>query len=91
MRINVKAMSISFGLIWGACILIVAVANMVWPNYGQAFLQLCGSIYPGYRPGTGIGSVVTGTTYALVDGVGGGAIFGWLYNWPLLGVKQTSR
>src|SRR5262249_36610692 len=26
------------------------------------------------------GSVVTGTIYALVDGVIGGAIFGWLYN-----------
>ncbi len=35
---------------------------------------------PGYRPGTGMGSVVTGTIYALVDGVIGGAIFGWLYN-----------
>lgn len=80
MRLNVKAMSIAFGLIWGACILIVAAANMIWPNYGQAFLQLCGSIYPGYRPGTGIGSVVTGTIYALVDGGVGGAIFGWLYN-----------
>jgi len=27
-----------------------------------------------------MGSVVTGTIYALVDGVIGGAIFGWLYN-----------
>ena len=42
--------------------------------------QLCGSIFPGYRPGTGMGSVVTGTIYALVDGAIGGAIFGWLYN-----------
>jgi hypothetical protein len=27
-----------------------------------------------------MGSVVIGTIYALVDGVIGGAIFGWLYN-----------
>jgi hypothetical protein len=80
MRLNVKAMSIAFGLIWGACILIVAAANMMWPNYGHTFLQLSGSIYPGYRPGTGIGSVITGTIYALVDGSVGGAIFGGLYN-----------
>jgi hypothetical protein len=29
---------------------------------------------------TGVGSVVTGTLYALVDGAIAGAIFGWLYN-----------
>ena len=33
-----------------------------------------------YHPGTGVGSVVIGTIYALVDGFIGGAIFGWLYN-----------
>ena len=68
------------GLLWGVCILVVAAANLIWPNYGLVFLQLCGSIYPGYHAGTGIGSVVTATIYALVDGAVGGAIFGWLYN-----------
>ena len=34
----------------------------------------------GYHPGTGMGSVVIGTIYALVDGFVGGAVFGWLYN-----------
>jgi hypothetical protein len=27
-----------------------------------------------------VGSVVIGTIYAFVDGLVGGAIFGWLYN-----------
>jgi len=49
-------------------------------DLAELLLQLCRSIFPGYRPGTGMGSVVTGTIYALVDGVIGGAIFGWLYN-----------
>ena len=49
-------------------------------SYGLAFLQLWASIYPGYHPGTGVGSVVIGALYALVDGLIGGAIFGWLYN-----------
>ena len=80
MRLNITAMAIAFGLLWGACVLTVAAANVIWPSYGQALLQLCASIYPGYRPGTGIGSVVTGTIYALVDGAIGGAIFAWLYN-----------
>ncbi len=80
MRLNITAMALAFGLIWGGCILVVGAANLIWPSYGQAFLQLCASIYPGYRPGTGIGSVVTGTIYALVDGGIGGAVFAWLYN-----------
>ena len=80
MRLNITAMALAFGLIWGGCILVVGAANLIWPSYGQPFLQLCASIYPGYRPGTGIGSVVTGTIYALVDGGIGGAVFAWLYN-----------
>jgi hypothetical protein len=87
MRLNITAMSMASGLLWGACMLIVAAVNMIWPSYGQAFLQLCGSIFPGYRSGTGMGSVVTGTIYALVDGAIGGAIFGWLYN--LVAARKT--
>ena len=80
MRLNTAATAVAFGILWGACLLLVGVANMIWPSYGQAFLQLCASIYPGYHPGTGVGSVVIGTIYAFVDGLVGGAIFGWLYN-----------
>jgi hypothetical protein len=80
MRLNITAFAIAFGLFWAASLLIVGAANLIWPSYGQAFLQLCASIYPGYSPGTGVGSVVTGTLYALVDGAIAGAIFAWLYN-----------
>jgi len=80
MRLNVIALSLASGLIWGSAILIVAVSNLAWPGYGQAFLELTASIYPGYQPGDGIGSVITGTLYALVDGTIGGALFAWLYN-----------
>ena len=80
MGLNIKALSIAFGLLWGACVLVVALANMIWPDYGLAFLQICGSIYPGYSPGTGMGSVLSGTLYALVDGLIGGALLAWLYN-----------
>jgi hypothetical protein len=80
MRLDAKAIAISAGILWGAGVLVVGIANMIWPGYGQTFLQLCASIYPGYHPGSGMGSVVIGTIYALVDGLVGGAIFGWLYN-----------
>jgi hypothetical protein len=46
MRLNAPAMAVAFGILWGACLLVVGVANMIWPSYGQAFLQLCASIYP---------------------------------------------
>lgn len=80
MRFNVTALTLTAGLFWGGAMFIVAVANLIWPNYGSAFLDLAASIYPGYRPGTGAGSIITGTLYALVDGAIGGAVFAWLYN-----------
>jgi hypothetical protein len=80
MRFDVIALALTVGLFCGAAILIVASANLIWPNYGRAFLDLAASVYPGYHPGSGIGSVITGTLYGLVDGAIGGVVFGWLYN-----------
>ena len=80
MRFNVTALSLTVGLFWGAAILIVASANLIWPSYGRAFLDVAASIYPGYHPGPAVGSVITATLYALVDGAIAGAVFGWLYN-----------
>jgi hypothetical protein len=59
---------------------VVALANLIWPSYGRAFLELTASLYPGYQPGSGWGSVITGTLYGLVDGAVSGAVFAWLYN-----------
>jgi hypothetical protein len=80
MRFNVTALAVTAGIFWGAAIFIVALAELVWPGYGRAFLDLAASIYPGYHPGPGIGPLVTVTLYGVVDGAIGGAIFGWLYN-----------
>ena len=80
MRCNVTALTLTVGLFWGGLILIVALANLIWPDYGRAFLDVTASIYPGYRPGSGGGSVITGSLYGLVDGAIAGAVLGWLYN-----------
>lgn len=80
MRLNITALAIAAGLFWGGAILLVGAANLVWPPYGSVFLDLAASIYPGYQPGTGLGSVITGTLYGLADGAIGGAIFAWFYN-----------
>jgi len=80
MRLHITAMSFTVGLIWGAAIFLVASTNLIWPNYGQAFLELTSSIYPGYHPSSSIGSVIIGTLYGIVDGAIGGAVFAWVYN-----------
>jgi hypothetical protein len=87
MRFSVSALAVTAGIFWGAAILIVASANLIWPSYGRAFLDLTASIYPGYRPGSGVGSAITGTLYGLVDGAIAGAVFAWLYN--LLARRQA--
>ena len=79
MMLNVKALGIASGLLWGACILVIGLANLAWPGYGLAFLDLAASIYPGYEVG-GFGSVIWGTLYGLVDGAIAGIIVAWLYN-----------
>src|SRR6267378_4286656 len=50
MRFNAIALSATVALFWGAAILVVASANLIWPTYGRAFLELAASIYPGYHP-----------------------------------------
>ena len=89
MKFNLTALTLTVGLFSGAALLVVASANLIWPNYGRAFLDLAASIYPGYHPGSGVGSIVTGTLYGLVDGAIAGAVFGWLYN--LLAGEPASR
>jgi hypothetical protein len=80
MKLDVKAMAITLGLIWGLLMLIVGLANLIWPGYGQAFLDVMASVYPGYKATASIGQVITGTGYALVDATIGGAVCAWVYN-----------
>jgi hypothetical protein len=80
MRLHATALSLTAGLIWGGAIFLVAGANLIWPNYGYAFLELTASIYPGYHLSSSIGSVIVGTLYGFVDGAIGGAVFAWIYN-----------
>ena len=80
MKLDIKGMAITLGLVWGAAVLLVGIANLIWPNYGQAFLELVASIYPGYTAGASVGQLIVGTFYGLVDGAVGGAVIAWLYN-----------
>lgn len=81
MKLDIKGMAITLGLVWGIlAMFLTGIANLIWPSYGQAFLEVMGSIYPGYTPGASFGQVIIGTLYGLVDGAVAGAVIAWLYN-----------
>lgn len=48
MRLDIKALTIAAGLLWGLAMLLTGIANMLWPGYGQEFLNTMASLYPGY-------------------------------------------
>ena len=79
MQLNSKALAITFAVIWGGCVFLMALLNSIWPLYGRAFVDVVSSIYPGFHPG-GIGEAVVGALYGALDGAVGGALLGWLYN-----------
>lgn len=80
MRLNIFSFAVAAALLWSGAIFLVGVANLLWPPYGQAFLDLAASVYPGYHAQPSFGSVAVGTLYGLFDGIIGGAVFAWLYN-----------
>ena len=80
MRLNVKALALTAGIVWALSVLLVGAANLIWPGYDGAFLQVIDSIYPGYHATRSVIDVIVGVLYALVDGAVCGLVFGWLYN-----------
>ena len=47
MKLDVKGFALTFGLVWGGAMLLVGVANSLGGDYGQAFLGVMASVYPG--------------------------------------------
>jgi hypothetical protein len=80
MKLSLRALVLTGALLWGGAVLLCGIANLIWPAYGVAFLQVVSSVYPGYHATRSLGSVVVGTLYALLDGALCGLLFGWLYN-----------
>ncbi len=80
MKLNTLALALTSGILWGLCMLVMTLANLISASYGQQFLQLMSSVYPGYHATRSIGEVVVGTLYGAVDGFVGGAVFAWAYN-----------
>jgi hypothetical protein len=80
MSLNIRALAIVGAILMGGGFFLVALANLMFPSYGGAFLEFGASVYPGYHGPGGFGSVIVVTIYAAVDGAVCGAIVAWLYN-----------
>jgi hypothetical protein len=90
MRLSIKGLALTIGILWAVSILLVGIVNLASPSYGVAFLQWTSSIYPGFHNSRHFLDVVVGAIYGLVDGGIGGAIVAWLYNCFAGGAKQAS-
>jgi hypothetical protein len=80
MKLGVKGLAMASGILWGAAMLGMGLANLIWSSYGQQFLQTMASVYPGYHATRSVAEVIVGTLYGFVDGLIAGAVFAWLYN-----------
>ena len=70
---------LAVGILWGLACGVLALVTMFTETYGHEFVNVLGSIYPGYRPGTWLG-VLLGLVWGFVDGLICGAVVAGLYN-----------
>ena len=80
MTLNIKALAFTCSVVLGGSFLIIGLFNLVFSGYGDAWLNIAASLYPGYDGPNGFGSVIVVTLYGLLDGLIAGAIIAWLYN-----------
>jgi len=79
-KLSVKAVALTSSVLWGACVLIVGICNVFWPDYGTDFLLVLSSLYPGYQAMPEVVSVLIGTAWALLDGALCGLLVAVIYN-----------
>ncbi len=80
MRLNVLALGLAFGLIWGLGLFLLTWWVIVFEGFNAAAEHetIIALVYRGYSI-TAAGSVI-GLILAFFDGLIGGVIFAWLYN-----------
>ena len=95
MKLDVKALAIASGILWGGMILLVgAIATIRGPQdgslYAKELLLLLASIYPGYDGAPSWGSTLIGTLYGAADGLIGGGLLAWIYNRLATGARPSA-
>lgn len=77
MKINVKAFALTCGLFWGFGLLFITWWIILFEGL-TGEITLIGKVYLGYN--ISIGGSIIGFLWAFADGIIGGGIFAWLYN-----------
>ena len=77
MKINIKALALSIGIVWGLAVFLLTVWFLIMCYQGNQ-LSLLGGIYLGYSV-SWIGAFV-GLIYGFIDGLIFGALIGFFYN-----------
>ena len=85
MKLNVKVFALTVGLFWGFGLLFLTWWIILLDG-ASGTVTLIGKVYRGYNISF-IGSLI-GFVWAFVDGIIGGAIFGWLYNFLCMHLKS---
>ena len=87
MRFNVKVFALTCALVWGFGVFALTWWIIAFDGATDEMTML-GRLYRGYSI-TPLGSVI-GLGWALLDGLIGGAIFAWLYNF-FLGKEESAK
>ena len=80
MKLSVKALAITSGLVWGGAMLTCGLVNLAARPYGRKFLELMSSVYPGFHNSGTLGDVLVGAGYGFVDGAICGSAVAAIYN-----------
>jgi len=77
MKLSIKGMALSLGVVWGLSVFIITILALQF-GYGIELLIMLTGLYPGFAisyPGAFLGLI-----YGFVDGVLTGLIVAWVYN-----------
>ena len=78
MKLDVKAFALACALVWGFG-LFALTWWLIALDGATGEVTMIGRLYRGYSISP-VGSMI-GLVWAFIDGLIGGAIFAWLYNW----------
>jgi len=77
MKLNVRALALAGGIVWGLAIFLITYWFLVFGHGGTTLFKLS-NVYLGYSV-TWYGAFV-GLVWGFVNGFIGGALLAWLYN-----------
>ncbi len=80
MKFNIPAATITGGIAFAVALGACGLLNIAFEGYGQLFLDLLASVYPGYEASRTIGDLIIGCLYAILDGCIAGCGLALLYN-----------